>query len=168
MIAAFITDKAKALEFASAGVPEVLLSRSSAIHLPGSMPEGWGMEPVGTVGPHIFDAAPPRGKRHMILQVEKAEADGEYSLLFMGNTWAFRAQFDGMGIAGGHVECDGHKEYVRCLQGVGLAQDSKDRVTQVLGSGVLNGHALIIFNETADSDDEMISWLASFPQTFMR
>ena len=100
LIGAFVAVKIQTLEFASTGAPELQLSLSSREHLPDGVPEGWTFAQVGSIGPHPFDAGPVRGKRHILLQVEQEGVGDNYSMLFLGNTWPFRAQLDAAGVPG--------------------------------------------------------------------
>eukprot|EP00969_Alexandrium_andersonii_P188408 8325405-Alexandrium_andersonii.AAC.1 len=81
---------------------------------------------------------------------------GRYSLLFMGNTCAFRAAFEKAGVDGGYItSSDGAREYVRCLRGLQLDDAGRERVLGVLGGDVLRGHAVFLFDETDAPDDPM-------------
>eukprot|EP00969_Alexandrium_andersonii_P247038 10917368-Alexandrium_andersonii.AAC.1 len=70
---------------------------ASGRHLANGAPEPWTFSPPGGAAPHPFDAPPPRGRKHLALQVEKEDAPGAYSLLFVGNTYAFKSAFEKAG-----------------------------------------------------------------------
>ena len=143
------------------------LARGSERFIDGDLPAPWELEEAGTPAPHPFDAPPPRGKRHVLAQVETDE-DGQYSLMLMGNTWAFRDKFDRCGITGGYVEGDSGNEYVRCLTGLSYDEESKDRIMDVFGDAGLCNYAVYLIDETENTYDPMVQWLLTLENVFRR
>ena len=154
----FIKQKARGPEYAACGAPGMWVTKNSAPNLPEQLPEPWVREPAGAANPHPFDASPLRGRRHLMLQVEQRD-DGDYDLMFLGNTYPFRERFDACSVEGGYVGEGDKKEYVRCLQAISLNEDGKQRMAKVLGPDGLQHHALLLLNETGSADDEMVRWL---------
>ena len=168
MLSSFVREKAKGLEFSGADMPELKITSQSAALLAAPAPQPWTAEPAGSVHPNPFDAAPPKGRRHLLLQVEKEDTDGMYSIMFLGNTWPFRDAFESAGVTGGYVDGGEKKEYVRCMQGLELCETDKARIASVLGERVLRKHAVFLLDETSGPEDDMVRWLVSQPSVYRR
>ena len=84
-LAGFVQYVGHSPEFVTLGVPSLEIMGQSANHLDGSVPEPWHVT-GNTVSPaHAFDALPPRGRRHLLLTVEKEENSDCYSCMLSGN-----------------------------------------------------------------------------------
>ena len=167
-VAAFVEERTRTYEFAVAGAPPLQVTTSSQRFFPAGLPAAWTFAPPGSAAIHPFDAGPLRGRRHLILQVEKEDGDGEYSLVFYGNSWPFRSRFEDAGVEGGYVEVSGEKEYVRCLRNVLFERETKDRITSILGDRVLKGHAVFLLDEIKENTDAFVEWLVNQESTYTR
>ena len=133
---------------------------------------------LGSPEPKAFGALPPRGRRHVLAQLEKEalreeevqEEKGEesrqqqekYILTFYGGIYHFRARFDEKQIPGAFVAkgAAGQPDYVRYLE-VAYEASSMQKVILVL-EDVLKGMPVYFVNMTS-SDDVMAVWLGQQP-----
>lgn len=169
LLGAYVAEKSKGIEFISSGMPALRVHPVAAQYFPSGLPEPWTFEPMGSPLPHIFDAAPMRGKRHIMLQVERNADEDVYTITFFGGIWSFRAAFDNAEVRGGYVEAeDGTREYVRCLPDMKADEAGKERLANLLAEGVLRGHAVCLLDETGDSNCPMRLWLAARANVFHR
>ena len=169
LLASYVTERAKAAEFASMGMPALRIHPCAEHLFPDGLPEPWAFDADGETLPHIFDAAPIRGKHHVMVQVEHSDDTGAYTVIIFGGIWPFRAAFDKADIKGGHVEAkDGSRDYVRCLPDIQDDEASRTRLASVLGGEVLCGHAVFLHNETGNAADPMCEWLASRASVYQR
>lgn len=137
-----------------------------------ALPEPWRLVDMGGVEvPKPFTVLPPRGRRHVLAQLERgpSEEKGEeglqskYTMTFFGGIYHFRAAFDSNHVAGGFISsgADGdQREYVRyveftpeptAMQGVILVLEE-----------VLKRLPVYFVNMT-EPDDEMAAWLRQQP-----
>ena len=92
----------------------------------------------------------------------------QYSFLFFGNTFPFRASFEAADITGGYIDIDDEKEYVRCIRNIAFDEDGKARIKAVMENDVLKSHAVFLFDEIGEENDQMIIWLTSLDNIFSR
>lgn len=95
---------------------------------------------------HVFDLCPPLGKAGLALVLEGAPTAGTVNLLFTGNTWPWRAAFDGADVPGGYVEeeAEGVRTYVRMLTGVRVAEAEEAGWLRQLFSDALRGCPVLL------------------------
>ena len=147
------------------------------------IPEPWlvcGRAEASVPGP--FSVLPPKGKRHILAQLEvqppdenpedeEAEAEenqteppqNKYVLSFFGGVWSFKDLFDEHRILGSSVVKEGteRREYVRILDGLSINdQQSETRIRTVL-EDVLRGIPIFLINNT-EPVNEMATYLLSF------
>ena len=121
-----------------------------------------------------FTASPPKGRRHVIAQLEvnaaePAEMDGQsddaaedekkYLLCFYGNLFHFRDRFDQEEIPGATLQlgqAEDQREYVRFVDLVDTTP-SKLKVTRVL-QDILKGMPVFLINMVG-GDDAMAQWV---------
>ena len=121
----------------------------------GELPTGWSYQQTQNYKP--FSAAPPRGKRHLLMQVERGSNTEDYCLMFMGNLYAFREQFEENGVTGGFIEHEHGREYVRTIS-VSNNKDGKRRIEEILHEA-LSELPVYLINATEDTEDAMVQWL---------
>jgi hypothetical protein len=124
------------------------------------------VEAPGTSAPHPFDAAPPRGRRHLIVQMEDDDEDG-YDFMFFGATWGFRGEFDAAGIEGGQVDTGGSKEYVRILKGIKNDEPGRAMVKRVM-TNVLKNQRVFLVVEVEKTVDEMVIFVTKMENVSRR
>lgn len=110
--------------------------------------------------PSPFCVLPPKGRRHVLAQLEKDTEDkegeedsqnsttsAEYILTFRGNLYPFKEQFDDKEVPGTFVEMDatGQKDYARFLQFSPDDEKAKIQVQSVLEI-VLQGMPIYFIN----------------------
>ena len=168
-LAGFVQHVAKKPEFAVCGPLVLNVAAQSAIHLGGVVPEPWQMA-SDTLSPvHAFDALPRRGRRHLLLTVEKEENSGCYSLMLSGNTYQYRTLFDQASVPGGYVGDEGmDRDYVRVLRHLLDDEDVRARIRDMLDAEVLHGHAVFLLDATEIPDDEFVSWVRTLPSVYYR
>ena len=130
----------------------------------GLMPPGWIFR-HNTVVPRAFDAQPPRGRRHVIMQLESQEVGEEkqFMLSFYGGIYQFRDHFDHKSVSGAYAELPtGARDYMRCVKFTDL-ETTKDLIEDILGQGVLDGTPVYFINAADETDRETVDWLASLP-----
>ena len=168
-LAGFIQHVGSKPEFVGCGVPGLPIAPQSAVHLGGEVPEPWQLA-GNTVSPaHAFDGLPPRGRRHLLLTVEKEENSECYSVMVSGNTWQYRTAFDRASVPGGYVGEEGSdREYVRLLRHLLDDDDARARIRDMLDTEVLQGHAVFLVDETETPDDEFVTWVRTLPSVHHR
>lgn len=143
--------------------------------------------------PAPFSVLPPRGRRHVLAQLDKeeeaqgpeqhqgqsqeggnTESDGErtahatsYLLTFRGAIYQFKDRFDSNAVPGTLVSTDNsnHKDYVRYLKLQAGDEIGMQRVRVVLDD-VLQGLPVYFINMTGDGD-EMAAALTAFPSVLL-
>ena len=80
-------------EFGVCGPPALQIHAQCSVHIGTEVPEPWTLASATTAPSHAFDAAPPRGRRHLVLTVEKEVDSACYSFMVSGNTWQYRNVF---------------------------------------------------------------------------
>lgn len=154
------------------------------LHVTGSntaaLPSPWqalGAGPSITL-PSPFQVLPPKGRRHVLAQLEKAadeeeQPDDEYSqnsssgagyiLTFRGALYPFKDRFDDKEVPGAFVEidADGSKDYARFLQFNSSDTEARRQVQTVL-EDVLQGMPVYFINMAGEAD-LVATWLRGFP-----
>ena len=119
--------------------------------------------------PPAFAALPPKGRRHVLCQLEwksghdEEDSAGElppkYVFSVFGNAYPFRTYFDGRGIAGAQLEESASgdtRQYVRYVE-----FESLDQCTEVVGAILIEClHGLpVFFVNMVSADDPVAQWL---------
>ncbi len=153
------------------------------------VPAPWIVHTEHPLQQHAFRALPPRGRRHVLLQVEvdgvqhgrstippNQEAtqqdeeiqendvvDKNYTIMFFGGIYGFRELFDAANIQGGSVpQPDGTKdEYVRHMK-VTSSESDRQRLKTIFEQ-VLLGVPVYLIDQTDSTDDPLVSWLLTQP-----
>ena len=145
--------------------PRMVLQQPERAWCFGLMPPGWLFRQSEDV-PRAFEAQPPRGRRHVIMQLECRRAAGdkkEYMLSFFGGIYPFRDRFDHKAISGAYAELDGgDRDYIRCIKFVDL-HATKILIEDVLGEGVLDGTPVFFANAAEEPDEDTVDYLAGLP-----
>ncbi len=125
--------------------------------------------------PSIFRVPPPRGRRHVLCQIERSEDthDGEYALLFWGALWVYRDKLDSLRINGGFAPSQDPTEKRTYVRMVKLNDDAagRERISSILNNGF---HQVPIYfvDQLQERDNALYKWLLSFecvipsPDTF--
>jgi len=175
-----------------AGMPDLLLH---AVDVgTGLLPSPWRvLSDPAFIPPEPFRVMPPKGRRHVIAQLEKnedgvddpaesndendknaangaatkQEDDAPYTLSFWGCIYHFKERFEAKGIPGSLVpiKSQEHKDYVRYLK-VSLDDEGKKQVELVL-EDILKGMPVYFIN-AAGEDDPMAAWLQQQPSIFQK
>ncbi|CAK9077020.1 Uncharacterized protein SCF082_LOCUS37032 [Durusdinium trenchii] len=120
-------------------------------------------EPGASCAP--FAALPPKGRRHIIAQLDLDNEDDDedtdnqkYLLSFFGGIYSFRERFDDRAIEGTTLPTmsGGQSEYIRYIN-ITNDEASRERILEVL-EGVLKGLPVYFVN-LAGEDDELAVWL---------
>ena len=135
--------------------------------------------PTAIQPPNPFAVPPPRGRRHVLCQLEleknhhPIEGDGEsqgegedgsihpkYLLTIFGGIFAFRERFDQQQIAGERVDTEvkGKVNYVRYLEGLSVDDPSSTERLQSLLNDVL-AKVPVYFINRVGAEDPMAKWL---------
>ena len=159
-----------------------------------AMPTPWIKHTDHPLQQAAFRALPPRGRRHVLLQVELdkmqqgqgqipanqeavREEDeqtpnsqlptGTYAIMFFGGIYGFRELFDAANIQGGTVaQPDGSKdEYVRHLKAT-CSEGDKQRLTSILEQVLLQVPVYLV-DQTGSQDDPLVSWLLTQPSVHL-
>lgn len=160
----------------------------------GPLPSPWQKLEDDTLKlPHLFSAMPPRGRRHVLAQLElqpeqeltdqggdniDANQKGEegegskedhqdltYILAFYGNLYPFKDRFESNDIPGAFIAINASErpEYVRYVKFNGES-DSMQKVLLVL-QNILKNMPVYFINMTGESDG-MAAWLRQQPSIF--
>ena len=153
--------KAQGQRFAQA-LPQLKVWTPGALAF--QLPDPWvACKPTEIVAPGPFKVQPPRGKRHVLAQLElqpketEQESDEEepvkYMLSFFGGLYPFREAFEYHQIVGVQVaKADGQKDYIRVLDNLDPRDGkSESRIRVVLGD-ILYGMPVYFVNKTPPSD----------------
>ena len=175
-----------------ASMPDLLLHAADADT--GLLPSPWRvLSDPAFVPPEPFRVMPPKGRRHVVAQLEKnedgvdgsagsdedndhdaaesaatrQEDDAPYTLSFWGCIYHFKERFEAKGIPGSLVPINSqeHKDYVRYLK-MSLDDEGKQQVELVL-EDILKGMPVYFIN-TAGEDDPMAAWLQQQPSIFQK
>ena len=160
-----------------------------------SAPPPWVTQQQHILQATTFKALPPRGRRHVLLQVELAtenteqhsiaanqeaassedeessqtgkELNKSYSITIFGGIYGFRELFDAANIQGGLVpQPDGTKdEYVRHLK-VTPTDEGRSKLTAILDQVLLRIPVYLI-DQTDQQDDPFVNWLLGQPSVYM-
>ncbi|CAE7330413.1 unnamed protein product [Symbiodinium sp. CCMP2592] len=132
----------------------------------GDQPQGWSYQQLLADQHRPFSALPPRGKRHVMMQVEMAsEEEDEYILCFWGNIYPYREAFDAKSLEGGRVDMEAGSEYVRSLK-ITNSDEDKERVANIL-ENVLLSLPVYLINATGTSADELVHWLCEQDSVYL-
>jgi hypothetical protein len=164
----FVDWKWTQLEFAGRTPPQMLLTYASrsCVEEKDSM-EGWKMKPMGSPALHAFDAAPVRGRKHLLIHVEEGDDDNTYDVLFTGYTWPFRVEFESASVQGGYIEIDGKQEYCRMLKGISGDEAGKQRLREIMEQ-CLKNYAVFMQDNTDAENDDMITFLRGLDSAHYR
>eukprot|EP00438_Fugacium_kawagutii_P024025 Skav236731 [mRNA] locus=scaffold8096:6013:7347:- [translate_table: standard] len=117
--------------------------------------------------PKAFAALPPKGRRHVLSQLDPQERENDasdqetYMLTFYGGVYPFKDRLDGYRVPGALLPTGNDKqEYVRYLE-CSLDAESQERVRAVLGTALLG--VPLYFINGARSGDPMAAWLLQQP-----
>ena len=161
--------------------PPLQIIDSAASNPLGSLPAGWIYKQV-LDAPGPFAACPPKGRKHLWMQVETCQSGSEdakeadtkeegeeeeegqvtpptpsWNLLFYGGIYEYRELFEAQNIEGAYVGPEGaSKEFVRSLP---VDMSSKETILHVLGEGVFQHAPVLLVNATEAEDDPMVNWL---------
>ena len=167
LIAAFVEWKSKSPEYAEAGVPDLLLTQASAsVFQNCGLSIDWNVAAPGSLSPHPFDAPPPKGRRHLLLQMEDNEQGG-YDFMFFGGTWAYRAEFDKACVDSGFVDAGDRKEYVRLLKNIEDNDDGRARIGTIM-QDVLKNQCVFLIVECEEANCGMLKWMKSLETVHFR
>ncbi len=154
-----------------------------------SVPEPWALDRNPAQLPKPFAALPPRGRRHILCQLEveqqtarkadlsesqqeeehataELEAGNTYIFSVFGGIYLYKDLFDAANIAGGYVaQADNSRDYVRFLQ-VLDNEDGRDRLTAVLEQVLMNVPVFFI-DSTGMANDSLVQWLGECPSVHL-
>ena len=169
MINQFVTWKCQQSEFSSHGQPKIELTHSSKECLDACESlEGFDIKPMGSFSLHAFDAAPFRGKRHLVMNIEKGDDDNTYDILFFGCTWPFRWDFEKASIQGGYIEGESaDKEYCRMLSDVLDDVDGRARLQKIL-TDTLKNMVVFLADNTDEKNNDLVKFLRGLTSVHAR
>ena len=110
--------------------------------------------------PKPFAAYPPRGRRHVLAQLERKEEHGETKYLFSvhGAIYVFRSRFDDLQVPVMEVQLsETVKVYVRVVEFSSL-EDGEALLLSIL-EGALLRIPVYFMNKTRQEDDEVAAWI---------
>ena len=118
--------------------------------------------------PKPFSALPPKGRRHVLAQLERQEAREEdnqapiYTMAFYGNLYPFKDGFEDAGIPGGYAATNaaGQRDYARYLEFT--AEASSERKLRLVFEDILKGMP-VYFIDMVGEDDAMAAWVRQQP-----
>ncbi len=90
-------------------------------------------DPAQKLPLNLFQAQPPIGKRPVTMSLEFAEE--KFSVIFHGQTYAFRGRMDAASITGGYVGEGAARKYYRIMKDLHCVDD-KEKFLTILGSEV--------------------------------
>ena len=160
-------------EFFNIEAPALVLSPwpdGDSVRIPG----GWTKLPDDCIAhpePHIFDAPPPLGERHITLDIDtrkEGRYKGQYTFLWYGGIRAYDSKFEEHGVKGCFIQLDNVYRYVRYLRLIEFNDDSKKRIASIMGDGVFNGRAIFVVNVTGDLSDAFVEWVMAMENAHCR
>ena len=128
------------------------------------LPDPWtACKPTEIVPPAPFNVQPPRGKRHVLAQLElqpnenvqdsDEEEPTKYMLSFLGGIYPFREAFDHHQIVGVQVtKTDGEKDYIRVLDNLDPNDGKAEARIRVVLGDILSGMPVYLVNKTPRAD----------------
>ena len=128
------------------------------------LPDPWVGCPAGEiVPPGPFNVQPPRGKRHVLAQLELQPKESEqesdedepvkFMLSFLGGIYPFREAFDHHQIVGVQItKADGQKDYIRILDNLDPSDGKSEPRIRVVLDDILYGMPVYFVNKTPSSD----------------
>ena len=153
-----------------------------------TVPQPWKSSHCPLHGPKAFAALPPKGRRHILCQVElrmsaakttSSQDSGHaeetnmdvgtddstgpiYTVSIFGGIYPYRELFDAACITGGHIaQPDGNRDYVRFLE-VQNDDQGRGKVKSIFEQVLLHVPVYLI-DSTQTPSDEMVSWISSLP-----
>jgi hypothetical protein len=155
------------------------------------LPAPWQLDTESVWCQKPFGALPPRGRRHVLCQLElkaaapadvsadapveegtgggesDVELQASYCFSVFGNIYNYRDLFDAAGIPGGYVVSpdEENREYVRSVE---VSEDAKGkRVLQSILEEVLLKIPVYFINATGDKSNALASWLSQQPSVIV-
>ena len=155
---------------------------------PDTLPQHWKSSHFPLHGPKTFAALPPKGRRHVLCQVELRQAAAKttssqdsgqadetimdigvddnaetvYTVSVFGGIYPYRELFDAANITGGHVaQPDGNRDYVRFVE-VHNTDQGRNRLKAIFEQVLLNVPVYLI-DSTGSTNDELVSWVCGLP-----
>ncbi len=136
-----------------------------------ALPEPWRLVDTGGIEvPKPFTVLPPRGRRHVLAQLEpRSQCEGEegqqskYTMTFFGGIYHFRAAFDLNHIPGGFVSTgadEDQREYVRYVE---FTPDATALQGVILVLEEVLKRLPVYFVNMTKPNDEMAMWLRQQP-----
>ena len=115
--------------------------------------------------PSIFRVPPPRGRRHVLCQIERNEntTEGEYTFLFWGALWVYRDKLDGLRMPGGFVPSHDPTEkrtYVRMVK-INDDTEGRTRIEGILRNGFHNVPVYFI-DQLHERENPIYKWMLGF------
>lgn len=153
-----------------------------------AVPQPWKSSHYPLHGPKAFTALPPRGRRHILCQVElrqpaarttNSQDSGQaeettmdvgaddstepiYTISIFGGIYPYRELFDAANISGGHIaQPGGNRDYVRFLE-VHNDDQGRNKLKSIFEQVLLHVPVYLI-DCTQTPNDEMVSWLGGLP-----
>jgi len=153
-----------------------------------TLPQPWKLTHTPLLGPKTFAALPPKGRRHVLCQVELRQsttttADSQdpgqeeetimdpgteeiagtiYAVSLFGGIYPYRELFDAASIPGGHIaQPDGNRDYVRFVE-VQDDDQGRSKLRSVFEQVLLSVPVYLV-DSTQTTDDELVSWICSLP-----
>ena len=111
--------------------------------------------------PSVFKVLPPRGRRHILCQLEAAE-DDEYALMLMGGMYLFRDRLDSHKIQGGFAPSTDpteKRQYVRILK-VTDTEEGRQKISSLM-ERVFHNMPVYFFHYLHDKNNPLLKWILS-------
>ena len=151
-----------------------------------TVPQPWKLVHPPLHGPKAFAALPPKGRRHILCQIELRQAatktansqesgQGEdanmdvgaednaesiYSVSIFGGIYPYRELFDAANVPGGHIQLpDGNRDYVRFVE-VQDDDPGRSKLKSIFEQVLLNVPVYLV-DSTQTANDELVSWTCS-------
>ena len=118
-----------------------------------------------TDAPKPFAALPPRGRRHVLAQLEIKEGseDKKYLFTLFGNLYPFRGRLEELQVSAAELDlgAEGGAQHIRYLEFTDLDQ-GEALLNPVLEQGLLR-LPIYFINATKAVDDEVAAWILAQP-----
>ena len=119
--------------------------------------------------PKPFAALPPRGRRHVLAQLEiKEDSEGKkYLFTLFGNLYPFRGRLEELQVSAAEVDlgAEGGAQYIRYLEFADL-DEGEALLNRVLEHGLLR-LPIYFIDATNAVDDEVAAWILEQPGVFL-
>ena len=177
----------KSAKFSNIAAPELVLApwpdghmmwQNGWTKLPGDciahLPlKGWTKLPDDCIArpePHIFDAPPPLGERHITLVIKKGSGPSwnKYNFTWCGGIRAYDSEFEEHGVRGSFMMLENDNRYVRYLRNMECNDQNMKQITSIMGDGVFNGRAIFVVNKTGNSRDACVGWVMAMQNAHCR